>query len=211
MSEVGPPGNLPDNGGVADDELNDAHRDRPDRPVVSGLLALAGVGLVVGLVLGGVALAGVKVLGLGGDGGGSRDAASEQSFYLPKPEKTEPPSGPLITLAPDPKATESTSSAPSSPTTSAAPEEEISLSAGQTSVPPMGQIDLTGVYPGGEGAILQVQRFADGQWQDFPVTASVSGETFATYVQTGQGGVNRFRVVDTDTGVESNEVRVRIG
>jgi hypothetical protein len=75
----------------------------------------------------------------------------------------------------------------------------------------MEQIDLSGVYPGGEGAILQVQRFVAGGWQDFPVTASVSNETFSTYVQTSQTGVNRFRVVDTDTRLESNEVKVTIG
>ena len=75
----------------------------------------------------------------------------------------------------------------------------------------MEQIDLTGVYPGGEGAILQVQRFEGGSWQDFPVTVSVSDGTFSTYVQTGQGGVNRFRVVDTDSGKPSNEVKVTIG
>ena len=75
----------------------------------------------------------------------------------------------------------------------------------------MEQIDLTGVYPGGEGAILQVQRFTSGAWQDFPVTVSVSDETFSTYVQTSQAGLNRFRVVDTDTERISNEVRVPIG
>jgi hypothetical protein len=30
-------------------------------------------------------------------------------------------------------------------------------------------------------------------------------------VQTSQSGVNRFRVVDTDSGLESNEVKVTIG
>ncbi len=74
----------------------------------------------------------------------------------------------------------------------------------------MGRIDLTGVYPGGEGAILSVQQFEGGVWNDFPVTASVSGETFATYIQTGQLGRNRFRMIDTDTGAVSNEVRVEI-
>jgi len=78
-------------------------------------------------------------------------------------------------------------------------------------VTPMDQIDLTGVYPGGEGAILQVQRFTSGSWQAFPVTVSVSDETFATYVQTSQTGVNRFRVTDTDSGLTSNEVKVTIG
>jgi hypothetical protein len=30
-------------------------------------------------------------------------------------------------------------------------------------------------------------------------------------VQTSQPGINKFRVVDTDTGTTSNVVRVRIG
>jgi hypothetical protein len=184
--------------------------ERPERPVLTGLSALIGVGLVVGLVLGGVALAGVKVLGLDGDAAAGGDPSSQQSFYLPKPERTEVEDGPLITLAPDPRDSGTGSSTPS-PTPSATPETEISLSSGQTMVTPMQQIDLTGTYPGGEGAILQVQRFADGRWLDFPVTASVSGETFTTYIQTGQLGVNRFRMLDTDTGLASNEVRVRIG
>ena len=75
----------------------------------------------------------------------------------------------------------------------------------------MQQIDLTGSYPGGDGAIVQVQRRQGGTWVDFPVTASVSGGTFATYVQTGQTGVNRFRVIDSDSREVSNEVTVRVG
>jgi hypothetical protein len=75
----------------------------------------------------------------------------------------------------------------------------------------MGQIDLTGTYPGGEGAILQVQRFENGSWQDFPASpVSVSDQTFSTYVQTGVPGLQRFRVVDTRTNKPSNEVRVTV-
>ena len=184
--------------------------DRDGRPVLTGLIALVGVALAVGLILGLSAMFGARLLGLDGDTGSSSTAA-ERSMYLPKPSKTTAASGPLITLAPG--ETQSTpSQAPSKkPSKSPSPKTQISLSAGQTAVAPMEQIDLTGVYPGGEGAILQVQRFTDGSWQDFPVTVSVSDETFSTYVQTSQTGVNRFRVVDTDTGLQSGEVRVTIG
>ena len=75
----------------------------------------------------------------------------------------------------------------------------------------MEPIDLTGSYVGGEGAILQVQQFEDGAWADFPVTVPVNGDSFTTYVQTGDTGLNRFRVVDSETGEESNEVRIQIG
>ena len=74
----------------------------------------------------------------------------------------------------------------------------------------MEEIYLTGVYPNGEGAVVQVQRFENGRWEDFPVDASVSGQTFSTYVQTAQTGVNRFRVRDTSSAQVSNEVRVKV-
>ena len=182
-----------------------------EHPVAVGLLALVGVGLSVGLFLGLAVLLATQVLGLGG---GSHDGSStsRHSLYLPAPEKTQAPSGPLITLQPGESPTATTSQAPADkPTKKKPPKKQIALSASETSVAPMQQIDLTGVYPGGEGAILQVQRFTNGGWQDFPVTVSVSNETFSTYVQTSQGGVNRFRVVDTDTGLQSREVRIAVG
>ena len=189
--------------------------DGDGRPVLTGLVALVGVAVAVGLILGLVVLAGTKFLGLGGNAASSQ-AAARHSMYLPTPSKTASPSAPLITLAPG--ETESpTDSGPSStpgqskPSKTKSPKKQISLSAGETAVAPMQQIDLSGVYPGGEGAILQVQRLTNGTWQDFPVTTSVSNQTFTTYVQTSQAGVNKFRVVDTDTGKASNTVQVQIG
>jgi hypothetical protein len=182
---------------------------RGEHPVLTGLIALVGVAVVVGLIVGGGALAATKVLGIGDDGSATDDSTSGDSLYLPFPEETTAPSGPLTSFDSDPEG-EATSADPEKPESSE-PETAISLSAGQTSVTPMEHIDLTGVYPGGEGAILQVQRLEAGKWSDFPVTASVSNETFATYVQTSQPGPNRFRVIDTDTRTTSNEVRVVIG
>jgi hypothetical protein len=184
--------------------------DRSDEghPILTGLLALAGVAVAVGLVLGLVVLAGTHVLGLRGDEQGAT-TTSDRSLYLPRPEKTPTPTAPQVTLAPG-----ASSSAPpdngKEPKESESPDTPIALSAGQTEVGPMERIDLTGTYPGGEGAILQVERFIQGSWGQFDVTASVSNETFATYVQTGQLGVNKFRVRDTDTGALSNPVTVRI-
>ena len=187
--------------------------DSEEHPVAAGLIALVGVGLAVGLVIGIVALVATRMMGLGGENA-SAQTTSQESLYLPKPEKTTGPSGPLITLAPGESESPTEKSSQGQPSKSPKPakaKKEISLSASQTSVEPMDQIDLTGVYPGGEGAILQVQRFTSGSWQAFPVTVSVSDETFATYVQTSQTGVNRFRVTDTDSGLTSNEVKVTIG
>jgi hypothetical protein len=179
-----------------------------DHPVAYGLLALIGVGVVVGLILGLGALAGARVVGVGEESSAT-SSGGQASMYLPKPEKTQGGTGPEITLRPgqeQPPPTE-----PSESETTKAPEKAISLSAAQTEVSPMGQIDLTGTYPGGEGAILQVQRFENGSWQDFPASpVSVSDQTFSTYVQTGVPGLQRFRVVDTRSGKPSNEVRITV-
>ncbi len=153
-------------------------------------------------------IAGTRVIGLGDDSGSSGSSA-ERSLYVPMPEKTPMQTEPEVTLAPD--GTTSSATATKEPTRTASPRKQITLSASSTMVAPMERLDLTGVYPGGEGAILTVERFADGSWQDFGVTVSVSDETFSTYIQTGVAGVNRFRVVDTDSGLDSNEVRVTIG
>jgi hypothetical protein len=175
--------------------------DEEGHPVISGLAALIGVGVAVGLLVSVGALGASRVLGLGdGDDGGT--ASSQQSMYLPRPSETESETGPQITLAPG-EPTPSESSA-------AAPQFAISLSSSVTEVGPMEEIYLTGVYPGGEGAVLQVQRFENGKWQDFPVDAPVSGGTFSTYVQTAQSGVNTFRVRDTSGPETSNEVKVTV-
>jgi hypothetical protein len=173
-------------------------------PILSGLVALIGVGVVVGLLVSGAALAASSMLGLG-DGDDDGTASSQQSMYLPRPSATESESGPQITLQPGEETPSPTESA-----TAATPEFAISLSSSSTEVGPMEEIYLTGVYPDGEGAVVQVQRLENGKWEDFPVDASVSGQTFSTYVQTAQLGVNKFRVRDTSGPNVSNEVRVKV-
>ncbi len=176
--------------------------DTEKRPVLTGLLALVAVALVIGVLGGAAMLVGVKALGVGGgSGGGSSSDGSGGTLVLPRP--TDTPTTPAV----DP-ATEEVPDVSSSPEV---PAEAITLSAAQVSVSPMQQIDLTGSYPTGEGAILQVQRFESGAWSDFPVTASVSGQSFGTYVQTSRPGPNKFRVIDTDTQTTSNEVTVTVG
>lgn len=191
--------------------------DRPEseqRPVLSGLLALVGVALVVGVLAGVMVLVGTKMLGLGGsDDSSSADATAGETLTLPEFSETASPSGPLITLDPNGPVPTGTPAAVPEATESATPtpEKAITLSAGQTAVGAMQQIDLSGTYVQGGGAILQVQRFEGGAWSNFPVTVSVDGESFGTYVMTGQTGENKFRVVDSQSGLESNEVVVQVG
>ena len=198
---------------MVDEETEGSPTER--HPIAAGLFALLAVGLVVGLILGGAALAATQVLGVGEDDTAVDDSTSDASLFLPRPERTGKQDGPVVTLpGSDSEDTEETDPVDPETAESESESEEdlaISLSAGQTEVGPMEPIDLTGVYPGGEGAILQVQQFTAGKWTEFPVTTPVSNETFTTYIQTSQPGVNRFRMIDTKSGEISNEVRVRIG
>lgn len=182
-----------------------------ERPVVSGLLALVGVALVVGILAGVAAMVVARGAGLGGGESVATDstATGGESLYLPKPTDTAQPTGPAFTLGSMPIPT--TTASPEAPTASESPKDEIVLQAAQQSVAAMQQIDLSGSYPTGEGAILQVQRFENGSWNDFPVSVAVSGQTFGTYVMTGQTGENRFRVFDSDSGRASNEVVITVG
>lgn len=187
-----------------------------EHPVASGVGALIGVGLGVGLVLALMALVTSQVLGLGGGAASGEAGTSGQSLYLPTPRDTPTPTEPLITLVPgETPLVMPIASAPvgfPSPAANASPVPGgISLAASSPSVASMQQIDLTGTYPGGQGATLQVQRFTGGSWSDFPVTVSVVGGSFSTYVQTGQTGENRFRVLDPASGTSSNEVVVSVG
>jgi hypothetical protein len=147
-------------------------------------------------------------MGLGGGHAAAVVGDDGASMVVPKPERTKPASGPSITLGSSPT---SSSTGHQPPPTIKKPKKRISLQAGETSVSPMGRIDLTGTYPGGEGAVLNVQKFSNGSWQDFySISANVTNGQFSTYIQTGTLGMNRFRVIDSDTKLTSNEVKVQI-
>lgn len=175
-----------------------------------GVLALVAVAVVVGGVIGGGALVATKALGLGDDEALDSDPSNSQTLFLPDPTDTEGLPNEDITLSGNPTSEATPSEGASSPAVTKEPPP-ISLSAGQSAVSAMGQIDLTGTYADGEGAVLRVQQFESGAWTDFPVTTSVSGGQFTTYIQTGAVGPNRFRLIDTDSGEVSNVVRVQVG
>jgi hypothetical protein len=181
------------------------------RKVLVGLGALLAVSLVVGGVMGAVVFGATRLVGLGEAGPGG--PSQEPSLFIPTDKPTTTPEG-----FPDPSGAAGSPS-PSSSAATPEPEpsptkkpKEITLQAFPTQVSPGERINLTGVYPRGEGATLQVQRFEGGAWTPFAdVTAQVSGGIFETWVITSQTGVNRFRVVDLGSGRASNPVRVRIG
>jgi hypothetical protein len=188
------------------------------RSLLVGVGAMLGVAVLVGGVIGLVALGMVSVTGIGG---GSTTVQEEPSLYMPEysPSADDDADDPGLTLEDlnggvDPTKTDepqrSRSPEKADKKKKREPRPVISLSASPLQVAAMERIYLTGTYPGGEGASLQVQR-KEGGWSDFPVSASVSGGTFSTYVITGRTGVNKFRVVDTGSGKKSNPVTVRVG
>lgn len=199
--------------------VDDVVDETEDRPVLVGVIALVGVSLIVGLIVGVVALGGARVFGLsGGGGGGGGGAAVEPTLSLPPVTETATASGPLITLTPGEEGEEGggEESAPASPTeptttTTEAAEGEITLQVSTTTAGPMERIDVSGIYTGGDGAILTIQRFTDGSWNDIAANAAVSGELFSTYIALGRPGENRIRAIDPSADVASNEVSVTIG
>ena len=91
--------------------------DTEKRPVLTGLLALVGVAVVIGLLGGLAVMVGVQATGIGGTSSTSSDEEAPATFNLPRPSDTG-------TTSPAPEE-------PSGPTeeepTSEAPAEAISL------------------------------------------------------------------------------------
>ncbi len=186
--------------------------------------ALLAVALIVGGVASMAALGAAGVVGLGGGDGGPR---AQPSLYVPPLSPVRSPSprndgsaGPEnATVGPEAGATDSATGGTDASDDEKAKREKhakkrgprITLHASPTRVAPGERIDLTGRYRHGSGATLQVQRRQGGSWGEFPVTASVSGGRFHTWVLTSQTGPNRFRVLDQATGRHSAPVTVRVG
>lgn len=198
------------------------------RPVVTGLGALVAVSLVVGLVIGLGALGATRMLG-GGDG---TTTAQPERLVLPETERTEEDRGGLH-ANPEPFVPVEEREAEEQEAQEAQEAEDegrrndqddkkkkkkkedappISISASPMKVSPMERVDLTGVYQGAEGARVVVQRRDGRQWESFgEVSATVSGGTFSTYIQTGREGRNWFRVYDPAADVASAPVTITVG
>lgn len=128
------------------------------------------------------------------------------------------PSGPVEPLPtsalPDPDGEDE--AADDEPRDLVTPDDEpkggrLQLDASPARAKPMERVNLTGTYRGADNVGLEVQRFENGSWSDFGVSATVRLGTYATYVMTGRPGENRFRVYDPQADRASNAVRVTIG
>lgn len=173
------------------------------RQLVIGLSALLAIGVLIGGIVAVIAVKAADYAGIGDDRGNSSPAP-----ILPTTGDATKTATPTIPTEPT---TPKTPRTPRTPTRSK-PHHAITLTASPTRVGSLERINLSGRYPGHDGATLQVQRsLGAGPWADFPVDTSVSTDTYATYIQTSMLGVNRFRMLDKTTGKTSNVATVKIG
>ena len=130
--------------------------------------------------------------------------------------------GLLLFRAPVEQAAESTSAqsaAPGGPSSSAVPppaseprsgpaeRETIQVQDPPESAKPFQTVRIQGTYPGGADTFVRVQRWEAGKWLDFPVpTKTDQSGQFTAYVELGQPGRYRLRVLAPDSGVTSKTV-----
>jgi hypothetical protein len=97
-----------------------------------------------------------------------------------------------------------TSEPSNEPTNTGGEESPIQLADLTDSARPFETVRIQGTYRGGEDTFLRVQRKEGGKWVDFPLPTKTnrSGQ-FTAYVEFGQPGRYRLRVLDPDSGVTS--------
>jgi hypothetical protein len=180
--------------------------DSPQRALLTAIVAMAGVALLVGLAVGGAAVTVMSVAGVGEDTGGTT-SRGQDSLVMPRYEPTK-------TVESDPGLSGPSSSGEGEATPSREPSprtDRIKLFVAPQSVSPGERINFNGVYVDGEGVALQIQRKEGGTWVDFPVTATVRGGVFSTWILTSRTGRSPFRVYDGTANRASNVVTVTIG
>ena len=95
------------------------------------------------------------------------------------------------------------SSAPSGPPSSSA-GRVIQLENPADAAKPFQTVEIQGTYRGGADTSLRVQRWEGGEWLDFPLPAVTDqAGQFTAYVELGQPGRYRLRLVDPNSGVTS--------
>jgi hypothetical protein len=83
-------------------------------------------------------------------------------------------------------------------------EPTIQLEVLADSARPFQPVRIEGRYRGGAETFLRVQRWEGGEWLDFPVpTKTDQSGRFTAFVEFGQPGRYRLRVLDPDSGVTS--------
>jgi len=179
--------------------------DAPGRTLAVALGAMAGVALIVGVVIAVVVLLVVRLSGVGDATEAARKAP--ETLVLPKYKPTKSPRDDGLNL---PGASSTPTAEPSRTRRPPSPDR-IKLFVAPQRVSPGQRIDFSGVYEAGEGASLQIQRKENGVWTDFPVSATVRGGSFETWIQTTHTGRLPYQVYDKRAGRGSNIVVLTVG
>ncbi|MEO7350456.1 MAG: hypothetical protein ABIR34_01345 [Marmoricola sp.] len=188
-----------------DDDFDEGEQPEEERSaqVRGALLKALAVVVVIGVVIALGTMIVVRTLGLDENDSPGPVGAAPGGPVKPLPTKALKGPG---------KDKDSKSAEPSE---SASPDSgkkgKIDLKISPVKVRAMERVNLTGTYKGADNVGLQVQRFEDGKWSDFGVDATVRVGTYATYVQTGRSGEQRFRMYDPQAREGSNVVLVTIG
>jgi hypothetical protein len=92
----------------------------------------------------------------------------------------------------------------SAPRSGSAEREAIQVKDVAASARPFETVRIRGSYRDGADTLLRVQRWEDGKWLAFPLPAKTdkSGQ-FTAYVELGQPGRYRLRLLDPSTGLTS--------
>jgi hypothetical protein len=92
----------------------------------------------------------------------------------------------------------------SAPRSGSAEREAIQVKDVAASARPFETVRIRGSYRDGADTLLRVQRWEDGKWLAFPLPAKTdkSGQ-FTAYVELGQPGRYRLRLLDPSTGLMS--------
>jgi hypothetical protein len=84
------------------------------------------------------------------------------------------------------------------------PTNTVRLGDVADSARPFQTVRIDGTYRRGPNTFMRVQRWEGGKWLDFPLpTKTDQSGQFTAYVELGQPGRYRLRVVDPDSGVTS--------
>ena len=182
-----------------DEEYDDDGKEQVSSVLLKGLLVIVLIGMVIAL---GTTIV-VRALGLNEGASSSGPVGSDSSE----------PSEPMPTTAlPNPDENQGSEEEDPSDlvTPKARKKGRIQLAVSPVIARPNERVNLTGVYKKADNVGLQVQRFDEGRWRDFGVTATVRVGTYETYVMTGQSGEHRFRMFDPASNEGSNVVLVTI-
>jgi serine/threonine protein kinase len=118
---------------------------------------------------------------------------------------TEPaPSSADSSRAFEPSPPSSTAADADGNTAARSARKRIELKGSPGSAKPFQTVRIDGTYRGGAGTFLRVQRWEAGSWLAFPLPAKTdeSGQ-FTAYAELGQPGRYRLRLLDPNTGVNS--------